>query len=153
MELPHDFSNTIEEEKHHIDHQLDSLNHNIDHRLRIKDEEDMDDKSHSEYGFKRIQTFQSHRSNNRVSQYESTRTGLQIVTVERESPIVAEDFILATQPEDDSGAAHALEHIIFLGSKKYPYKGFLEQACNRANSYANAYTNEDHTWYTLGTAG
>jgi Zn-dependent M16 (insulinase) family peptidase len=41
-----------------------------------------------------------------------------------------------------------------MGSKKYPYKGVLDQLANRAFSEGtNAWTDTDHTCYTLATAG
>ena len=50
-------------------------------------------------------------------------------------------------PEDTPGAAHFLEHLLFLGSKKYPaenaYDGFLAK---RGGS-SNAHTDVEHTSY------
>jgi Zn-dependent M16 (insulinase) family peptidase len=41
-----------------------------------------------------------------------------------------------------------------MGSEKYPYKGVLDQLANRAFSEGtNAWTDQDHTAYTLATAG
>jgi len=31
-------------------------------------------------------------------------------------------FALATEALDDDGCPHTLEHLVFLGSEKYPYK-------------------------------
>ena len=31
-------------------------------------------------------------------------------------------IILATEAHDDDGLPHTLEHIVFMGSEKYPYK-------------------------------
>lgn len=43
---------------------------------------------------------------------------------------------------------------MFLGSKQYPYKGVLDQLANRAGSNGtNAWTANDHTAYTISTAG
>uniref|UniRef100_A0A183D820 Peptidase_M16 domain-containing protein n=1 Tax=Gongylonema pulchrum TaxID=637853 RepID=A0A183D820_9BILA len=47
-----------------------------------------------------------------------------------------------------------LEHLAFLGSKKYPYKGVLDLIANRClASGTNAYTQQDHTGYELTTVG
>lgn len=55
---------------------------------------------------------------------------------------------------NDSGVPHTLEHLIFLGSEKYPYKGVLDTLANRAFAQGtNAWTAQDHTAYTLTTAG
>ena len=34
-------------------------------------------------------------------------------------------FVLATEAFDDDGLPHTLEHLIFLGSEDYPYKGMV----------------------------
>lgn len=55
---------------------------------------------------------------------------------------------------NDSGAPHTLEHLIFMGSEKYPYKGVLDNLANRAFAAGtNAWTDTDHTAYTIETAG
>ena len=44
--------------------------------------------------------------------------------------------------------------LVFMGSEKYPFKGVLDQLANRAFSAGtNAWTDQDHTAYTLSTAG
>ena len=41
-----------------------------------------------------------------------------------------------------------------MGSKKYPYKGIIDHLANRGFSNGtNAWTADDHTCYTLSTAG
>lgn len=53
------------------------------------------------------------------------------------------------EPENHLGMAHFLEHVLFLGTKKYPkvgdYRSYL--AANQGNS--NAYTGGEHTNYYL----
>lgn len=47
-----------------------------------------------------------------------------------------------------------MEHLIFLGSELYPYKGVLDLLANRClASGTNAWTDTDHTCYTMTTAG
>ena len=44
--------------------------------------------------------------------------------------------------------------MVFLGSEKYPYKGVLDNLANRAFAAGtNAWTDTDHTAYTIETAG
>ena len=44
--------------------------------------------------------------------------------------------------------------LVFMGSKKYPYKGLLDILANRGFSNGtNAWTDQDHTAYTISTAG
>lgn len=63
-------------------------------------------------------------------------------------------FKLATEAHDDDGLPHTLEHLIFLGSEIYPYKGLLDLLANRClASGTNAWTDVDHTAYSLHTAG
>lgn len=78
---------------------------------------------------------------------------MRIVVVDQEGPKLHGFFVLATEIHDDSGAPHTLEHLCFMGSKSYKYKGFLDKLATRAYSGTNAWTATDHTAYTLETAG
>lgn len=89
-----------------------------------------------------------------VHKYVSTKTGLTVVVAEVEGPVVDGYFCLATEAHDDDGLPHTLEHLIFMGSEKYPYKGVLDLLANRCfASGTNAWTDTDHTCYTITTAG
>lgn len=89
-----------------------------------------------------------------VSHYINKITGIKVVVAYVECPIVKGDIVFATEAFDDDGLPHTLEHLVFLGSEDYPYKGVLDIIANK--SYAdgtNAYTAVDHTNYTVSTAG
>ena len=89
-----------------------------------------------------------------ASLHESTRTGLQVAHVSVPGPLVKGFFTLRTESHDDDGLPHTLEHIVFLGSARYPYKGVLDKLANRSLARGtNAWTDTDHTAYTLTTAG
>ncbi|XP_012281093.1 uncharacterized protein C05D11.1-like [Orussus abietinus] len=89
-----------------------------------------------------------------VHKYKSTNTGLTVVIAEVGGPVVCGYFCLATEAFDDDGLPHTLEHLIFLGSEKYPYKGILDLLANRClASGTNAWTDTDNTVYTMTTAG
>lgn len=103
--------------------------------------------------FKTIQQFEADYAPAKFSQYESTRTGMRVVVVDRKGPKVNGYFALATEIHDDSGAPHTLEHLCFMGSRSYKYKGVLDRLATRAYSNTNAWTATDHTAYTLDTAG
>ncbi|KAE9963138.1 hypothetical protein BLS_009605 [Venturia inaequalis] len=103
--------------------------------------------------FKKIQNFKSEYAVAEFTQYESSRTGMRVAVVDRESPKVAGYFAFATEIHDDSGAPHTLEHLVFMGSKSYQYKGVLDRLATRAYSFTNAWTGTDQTVYTLDTAG
>lgn len=103
--------------------------------------------------FETLHQFTTDYAPTKITQYKSNRTGMSVVTVDRLGPKLQGYFTLATEIFDDSGAPHTLEHLIFMGSKSYPYKGVLDKLANRAYSNTNAWTATDHTAYTLDTAG
>ncbi|CAH2238075.1 jg18458 [Pararge aegeria aegeria] len=89
-----------------------------------------------------------------VNKYVSEKTGLTVIIANVEGPLVNGFFCLATEAHDDDGLPHTLEHLIFLGSQRYPYKGILDLLANRCMAHGtNAWTDIDHTCYTIYTAG
>jgi Zn-dependent M16 (insulinase) family peptidase len=83
-------------------------------------------------------------------EYEAKLTGARGLA----GPLVHGHFILATEALDDDGCPHTLEHLIFLGSAQFPYKGVLDRLANRALAQGtNAWTDVDHTCYTVGHTG
>ena len=60
------------------------------------------------------------------------------------------DFLytfLETPINNDYGIPHALEHLVFFGSKRTPIRGYLDEfAVNHFCSEINATTKSDHTW-------
>ncbi|KAM3164565.1 hypothetical protein ACU8KH_01480 [Lachancea thermotolerans] len=89
-----------------------------------------------------------------LAKYVSPRTRLQLVHINNKaSPLVQGYFAVATECPTDSGVPHTLEHLIFMGSKKFPYKGLLDTAGNLCMSSTNAWTATDQTVYTLTSAG
>ena len=103
--------------------------------------------------FHLLQKFTPDFCPNEITQYESNTTGMRVVVVNQEGPKLFGFFVLATEIHDDTGAPHTLEHLCFMGSKSYQYKGFLDKLATRAYSGTNAWTATDHTAYTLETAG
>ncbi|PGH15853.1 hypothetical protein AJ80_05384 [Polytolypa hystricis UAMH7299] len=103
--------------------------------------------------FRLLQKFKPDYSPNSFTQYESERTGMRVVVINQIGPKVLGYFVLATEIHDDSGSPHTLEHLCFMGSRNYQYKGFLDKLATRVYSDTNAWTATDHTAYTLETAG
>jgi Zn-dependent M16 (insulinase) family peptidase len=103
--------------------------------------------------FKLLTSFDFEYAPSSLKKWRSNRTGLQAVLVSKETPVVNGHFAVATEVGDDSGTPHTLEHLIFMGSKKYPYKGLLDTLGNVMFSNTNAWTATDQTVYTLTTAG
>lgn len=89
-----------------------------------------------------------------IAKWKSRETGLSVVWADVEGPLVNGYFTVATEIFNDSGVPHTLEHLIFLGSEKFPYKGILDSLANRAFATGtNAWTDTTHTAYTVTTAG
>ena len=105
------------------------------------------------YTFRTLRKFSPDYAPCTITKYESRITGMSVVVVDREGPKVNGFFTLATEIHDDSGAPHTLEHLCFMGSKSYRYKGVLDKLATRAYSNTNAWTATDHTAYTLDSAG
>jgi Zn-dependent M16 (insulinase) family peptidase len=81
--------------------------------------------------FKKSVQFKTDYSSSVITKYESQRTGMSAVVVDREGPKVLGYFALATEILDDSGAPHTLEHLCFMGSKNYRFKGVLDRMASR----------------------
>ncbi|PVF93786.1 hypothetical protein CPB86DRAFT_714671 [Serendipita vermifera] len=89
-----------------------------------------------------------------ITKWQSQQTGLRVVHVDYEGPIINGYFAVATEITDDSGCPHTLEHLIFHGSDQYPYSDALPRIVSRSfSSTPNAWTATDNTVYTLSTAG
>lgn len=57
-----------------------------------------------------------------------------------------------TRPDNDTGAAHALEHLVLCGSQRYPVRDpFFNMLRRSLATYANAQTGPDHTRYPFST--
>ena len=50
-------------------------------------------------------------------------------------------------PKDREGLAHFLEHMLFLGTEKFPDESNFDQFCAESAGYSNAWTSLDHTMY------
>lgn len=89
-----------------------------------------------------------------LAKYRSTKTGLTVFVSEFDGPLISGFLCVATEAQDDDGLPHTLEHLVFMGSEEYPFKGVLDQLANRClASGTNAWTDTDHTCYTMTTAG
>lgn len=53
----------------------------------------------------------------------------------------------AQDPQTHQGLAHFLEHMLFLGTEKYPEAGAYQSFINQHNGHHNAYTSFEHTNY------
>ncbi|KAI9345270.1 hypothetical protein BDR26DRAFT_856658 [Obelidium mucronatum] len=89
-----------------------------------------------------------------VAVYKHARTQLRVVFAALPGPLVSAQVVLPTGALDDAGLPHTLEHLVFCGSAAFPRRGFLDTLATRSLSTgSNAYTAEDHTCYSIATAG
>ncbi|KAM0793479.1 hypothetical protein ACM66B_000920 [Microbotryomycetes sp. NB124-2] len=104
--------------------------------------------------FKRVADIKLEFADVRLVKWISQTTGLKVVWADVEGPLVQGYFSVITEIFDDSGRPHTLEHLIFMGSEQYPYKGVLDTVANRSFANGtNAWTDTTNTTYTIGTAG
>lgn len=104
--------------------------------------------------FEKIQELEVAYTPQKITQYESTRSGLRVAIIDRQGPKVYGQLAFCTEIQDDSGAPHTLEHLCFLGSKNYPYRGLLDKLAYRAYADGtNAGTAQDYTTYEMNTVG
>jgi Zn-dependent M16 (insulinase) family peptidase len=76
------------------------------------------------------------------------KSGAQVFHVLTGDPENLFSFAFATAPEDNTGAAHILEHSVLCGSESYPLKdAFLVLAQGSLQTFLNAWTFPDKTVY------
>uniref|UniRef100_A0A1I7Z7F5 Peptidase_M16 domain-containing protein n=1 Tax=Steinernema glaseri TaxID=37863 RepID=A0A1I7Z7F5_9BILA len=86
--------------------------------------------------------------------YRSKRSALRVAVATVPGPMVKAAISFVTETDSDDGLPHTLEHLIFMGSRSYPYKGVLDVLANLClASGTNAWTAQDHTAYTVTTVG
>jgi len=74
------------------------------------------------------------------------------VPVWQEGPLIETFMCLPTEAEDDSGMPHVTEHLVFQGSKKFPFWESMNQYAPMClASTPNAWTATDHTCYFFDT--
>jgi Zn-dependent M16 (insulinase) family peptidase len=89
-----------------------------------------------------------------VEKYYSTTSGLTVYLAQVPGPLVTGTMVIPTEARDHAGEPHCLEHLIFMGSEAYPFKGVLDHVANRSLAQGtNAWTDTDHTAYTVTTVG
>ncbi len=86
--------------------------------------------------------------------WRHTASGVRVIAFEAPGPMTSANIVVGTLPISDAGHPHTLEHIIFLGSKLHPERGYLDTLANRSLADGtNAYTEVDHTAYQAEGAG
>ncbi|CAF0735773.1 unnamed protein product [Adineta ricciae] len=87
-----------------------------------------------------------------VEKYQSSKTGMKLYHIKLPLPLIKLEICVQTKPYDDTGCAHTLEHLIFMGSRQYPQQGYLDYISAQYYSLGtNATTYRDMTTYELTT--
>lgn len=93
-----------------------------------------------------------HPLDNSESRTLVLENGLKVILVSDpdlniSSASIAIDAGSYNDPEEVQGLAHFLEHMLFLGTEKYPDEGEYTEYLAQNGGYSNAYTAGDHTNY------
>ncbi|MCU4675073.1 insulinase family protein [Catenovulum sp. 2E275] len=89
---------------------------------------------------------------NRSYQYLTLNNGMQVVLIsdpdsEQTVASLAVGVGSNQNPASQPGLAHFLEHMLFLGTEKYPQPSGFFKFVESKGGYTNAYTSTDHTNY------
>ncbi|KAF7632985.1 Peptidase_M16_C domain-containing protein [Meloidogyne graminicola] len=88
-----------------------------------------------------------------VDYYTSQHSKLKLIVTNNKGPFIDASIIFITETMSNAGIPHALEHLIFMGSRKHPFKGFVSSITNLNFGYINGKTTRDHTIYNFNAAG
>lgn len=87
-----------------------------------------------------------------LHEYIHTKTGLKLVWLDRDEDNKTFGIAFETQPENDTGVFHILEHSVLCGSDRYPVKEpFVELLKSSMNTFLNAMTFPDKTFYPVSS--
>ncbi|MBB6096771.1 hypothetical protein HNR42_000183 [Deinobacterium chartae] len=79
-------------------------------------------------------------------------TGARHVHISRDDDNLTFSVLFPTVPQDSTGVAHILEHIVLSGSRKYPLGSpFFAMLPRSLNTFMNAFTAADWTMYPYST--
>ncbi|TVY38612.1 Mitochondrial presequence protease [Lachnellula occidentalis] len=80
------------------------------------------------------------------------KTGADYLHVAREDKNNVFSIGFKTNPPDDTGVPHILEHTTLCGSEKYPIRDpFFKMLPRTLSNFMNAFTASDHTFYPFAT--
>ncbi|KAL9096128.1 MAG: hypothetical protein Q9165_001651 [Trypethelium subeluteriae] len=80
------------------------------------------------------------------------RTGADYLHIARDDKNNVFSIGFKTNPPDDTGVPHILEHTTLCGSEKYPIRDpFFKMLPRSLSNFMNAFTSSDHTTYPFAT--
>ena len=77
-------------------------------------------------GFSHVCTTPVSILSTQVEHYEQDASGLNVFLAPISGPICSFAIVVPTKAIGNSGLPHVLEHLVFMGSKKYPTRGYLD---------------------------
>lgn len=81
-------------------------------------------------------------------EWEHETSGARLVHLHNDDPENVFCLSLSTLPQDSTGVAHILEHMVLCGSKHFPVKDpFFSMIRRSLNTFMNAFTGSDFTCY------
>ena len=104
------------------------------------------------YGFVLQSTRELPELSAKFHQLEHEKSGARLVWLERAEENKTFGIAFQTQPWDDTGVFHILEHSVLCGSERYPVKEpFVELMKSSLNTFLNAMTFPDKTFYPVSS--
>ncbi|KAL8637521.1 MAG: hypothetical protein Q9228_005214 [Teloschistes exilis] len=80
------------------------------------------------------------------------RTGAEYLHIDRDDKNNVFSIAFKTNPPDNTGVPHILEHTTLCGSEKYPIRDpFFKMLPRSLSNFMNAFTSSDHTSYPFAT--
>jgi Zn-dependent M16 (insulinase) family peptidase len=85
-------------------------------------------------------------------QFQHDKTGAEYIHVARDDKNNVFSISFKTNPPDDTGVPHILEHVTLCGSDKFPIRDpFFKMLPRSLSNFMNAFTSSDHTSYPFAT--
>ncbi len=104
------------------------------------------------HGFELVRDEQVPEISTQAKLYRHIKTGAQLLSLENadENKVFGIGFF--TPPPSSNGMTHIMEHSVLCASRKYPVKEpFVELIKSSLNTFLNAMTFNDSTWYPVAS--
>jgi presequence protease len=104
------------------------------------------------HGFTLLRTKQVPELQLTALHLQHDKTGADYLHVARDDSNNVFSIGFKTNPPDDTGVPHVLEHTTLCGSEKYPVRDpFFKMLPRTLSNFMNAFTASDHTFYPFAT--
>jgi Zn-dependent M16 (insulinase) family peptidase len=100
------------------------------------------------HGFELLKVQEIPELNTDGKLYRHIKTGAEVLSLTNDDENKVFGINFRTTPQDSTGVAHILEHVVLAGSEKYPVKEpFIELVKGSLQTFLNAFTYPDKTCY------